>query len=227
MRVNLAGLVIALSFAGMTPSQATIVPVTYTGTVSFVSDVLDIFGSPADGQSFTLKYVFDTSLGPNFKNLGPELNDIQGGTNTGDVSPSLGAVLTIGAKSFVFGGSFYAQIFGSNDGTSSGQTHIAADSDLTSVTTLVQSSTIAIPSSITGFFKYIVDPNTDSAFGFFQIFDQDSNGTTGNLNIETLTVGTLSETPLPGALPLFATGLGAMGLLGWRRQRKIRAPLTV
>jgi hypothetical protein len=28
------------------------------------------------------------------------------------------------------------------------------------------------------------------------------------------------STPLPGALPLFATGLGALGLLGWRRKRK-------
>jgi hypothetical protein len=30
----------------------------------------------------------------------------------------------------------------------------------------------------------------------------------------------ISETPLPAALPLFATGLGALGLLGWRRKRK-------
>ena len=29
-----------------------------------------------------------------------------------------------------------------------------------------------------------------------------------------------SEVPIPGALPLFATGLGALGLLGWRRKRK-------
>jgi hypothetical protein len=28
------------------------------------------------------------------------------------------------------------------------------------------------------------------------------------------------ETPLPAALPLFATGLGVLGLLGWRRKRK-------
>jgi hypothetical protein len=28
------------------------------------------------------------------------------------------------------------------------------------------------------------------------------------------------QTPLPAAFPLFATGLGAMGLLGWRRKRK-------
>ena len=30
-----------------------------------------------------------------------------------------------------------------------------------------------------------------------------------------------SETPLPAALPLFATGFGALGLLGWRRKRKL------
>ena len=32
--------------------------------------------------------------------------------------------------------------------------------------------------------------------------------------------GFLQETPLPAALPLFATGLGALGLLTWRRKRK-------
>jgi hypothetical protein len=32
-----------------------------------------------------------------------------------------------------------------------------------------------------------------------------------------------AETPLPAALPLFATCLGAMGLLGWRRKRKAAA----
>ena len=34
---------------------------------------------------------------------------------------------------------------------------------------------------------------------------------------------TISETPLPAALPLFATGLSALGLLGWRRKRKAQA----
>ena len=32
-----------------------------------------------------------------------------------------------------------------------------------------------------------------------------------------------SETPLPAALPLFATGLGALGLLGWRRKRTCKS----
>jgi hypothetical protein len=32
----------------------------------------------------------------------------------------------------------------------------------------------------------------------------------------------VGSSPLPAALPLFATGLGALGLLGWRRKRKAR-----
>ena len=30
----------------------------------------------------------------------------------------------------------------------------------------------------------------------------------------------MSEHPLPAALPLFASGLGALGLFGWRKKRK-------
>jgi len=35
--------------------------------------------------------------------------------------------------------------------------------------------------------------------------------------------GECGTTPLPAALPLFATGLGGLGLLGWRRRRKVQA----
>ena len=36
----------------------------------------------------------------------------------------------------------------------------------------------------------------------------------------------VAETPLPAALPLFATGLGALGLLAWRRKRKNGAAIA-
>jgi len=35
--------------------------------------------------------------------------------------------------------------------------------------------------------------------------------------------GPISATPLPAALSLFASGLGVLGLLGWRRKRKAQA----
>ena len=33
----------------------------------------------------------------------------------------------------------------------------------------------------------------------------------------------LSAVPLPAALPLFGTGLGIMGFIGWRRKRRMAA----
>jgi hypothetical protein len=36
----------------------------------------------------------------------------------------------------------------------------------------------------------------------------------------------ISSTPIPAALPLFVTGLGGLGLLGWRRKRKNAAAVA-
>ena len=36
-------------------------------------------------------------------------------------------------------------------------------------------------------------------------------------------VGTVTSTPIPAALPLFASALGVIGVLGWRRRRKAAA----
>jgi hypothetical protein len=35
--------------------------------------------------------------------------------------------------------------------------------------------------------------------------------------------GSVSQAPLPAALPLFATGLGGIGLFAWWRNRRVRA----
>jgi hypothetical protein len=54
--------------------------------------------------------------------------------------------------------------------------------------------------------------------------DQNANVHTGLAPDEIDLFTPLDATvPIPAALPLFATGIGAMGLLGWRRKRKARA----
>jgi len=57
----------------------------------------------------------------------------------------------------------------------------------------------------------------------FMILSANQVGGPGHVVGWTLTNTSVSPTPLPAALPLFATGLGAMGLLGWRRKRKAAA----
>jgi hypothetical protein len=49
---------------------------------------------------------------------------------------------------------------------------------------------------------------------------------TGFLNVD-VTGSSALATPLPAALPLFATGFGILSVLGWRRKRKSAAALTV
>ena len=50
-------------------------------------------------------------------------------------------------------------------------------------------------------------------YGWFTLIDVGANGLAINST-------SLSETPLPAALPLFSSGVGLMGLLGWRKKRK-------
>ena len=40
-----------------------------------------------------------------------------------------------------------------------------------------------------------------------------------NVYVNDITISAVAAVPLPAALPLFATGLGALGLLGWRRKK--------
>jgi hypothetical protein len=63
------------------------------------------------------------------------------------------------------------------------------------------------------------DTDVDSALWSVSLTVNGQAGGSTNVTIS----DAAPATPLPAALPLFATGLGALGLLGWRRKRKARA----
>ena len=73
----------------------------------------------------------------------------------------------------------------------------------------------------------VVPPSGESAAGdvwFSVTNDQYTETTSGTATFtQLLGGGTQTTTPLPATLPLFASGLGALGLLGWRRKRKALA----
>jgi hypothetical protein len=65
-------------------------------------------------------------------------------------------------------------------------------------------------------------PTTASLQDFASI--EASGGTAGGVTTNTYEdAWYVAATPIPAALPLFASGLGALGLLGWRRKRKAQA----
>jgi hypothetical protein len=67
-----------------------------------------------------------------------------------------------------------------------------------------------------------VSPDAVGPIGSSLTFDLAPGFSTTNVVIGNLSLAT-SEVPLPAALPLFASGLGALGLLGWRRKKKAGA----
>jgi hypothetical protein len=67
----------------------------------------------------------------------------------------------------------------------------------------------------------------DQIVGSFDLHSIFVIGFVGTLPTQLFTVsfevGAAPAVPLPAALPLFATGLGALGLFGWRRKKKAAA----
>jgi hypothetical protein len=63
-----------------------------------------------------------------------------------------------------------------------------------------------------------VTSDKQTAFLFFD--DKNGGHQDGDYDDMIVEVTLASTTPLPGALPLFASGLGVIGALGWRRKQK-------
>ena len=97
------------------------------------------------------------------------------------------------------------QVFGSNTGLNGSWTSVATGSDQ-GVSHLIQTGACT----------------TCTFFAFFAVGNTGGGGTGGVADVLLGSI-TANAVPLPGALPLFATGLAALGWLGWRRKRKLVA----
>ena len=82
----------------------------------------------------------------------------------------------------------------------------------------VNANTLFIPGGGTDTQSGFIDPmiTIDPTYEFADLFSIVTSSNVGNSS---------AATPLPAALPLFASGLGTLGLLGWRRKKKTAALL--
>jgi hypothetical protein len=80
--------------------------------------------------------------------------------------------------------------------------------------------------------SFVVDPNTSGVWTNFVLFVTATGSDTltfgfrddpAYIALDNIDVSAVAATPLPAALPLFATGLAGLGLLGWRRKRRAQA----
>ena len=112
--------------------------------------------------------------------------------------------------------------YGTDIGDFGGQLTLTLTDAMGNVSMLTVPNTIGSGGSTSGSNLY---------YGFYDLGDTYTNITFGNnsggadvFGFDDMTVGSVQQvtptTPLPGALPLFASGGGLLGFLSWRRKRK-------
>ena len=223
---------VALSEFWLRPASATTVNMTYMGIVTQGLDATGLFGSAQSnlgGLAYTAVYTFNPELGTTSNS--PTDNSAFGGTGFGVPSPSLNAVLTINGHSAFFSGGFAGEFSGTNTGIFSQISEFVRD--LSTVGGLtdnelihsISNQTATLPASLTLPFMHVVTSDDFVAGSNFviRVIDQNNNlvaGANGLLAPSMVSVEVVSETPLPTALPLFVSGLGGLGLLGWRRKKR-------
>lgn len=235
----LAAATVLLGLAG--PAQAVKVYVTYTGTVASATDTTGLFGGGNTlGLTYTASYIFDFTftvppggLGgapytdqANHHPVGASSVEsrVYGGTYFGSISPLLSAEFKFNGVTVPLTGSYYGYISAYN-GTAgyTNQDHavyeaLSPNTGLDNYFYNNKGGTVdGLPADIilTAFSHEKKDGDTSGGNFYWQ-------GNSLELNPLLLEISTVppGETPLPAALPLFATGLAGLGILAHRMRRK-------
>ena len=219
----MAALIAILGF--VSPASATLVDVTYWGTVHSGYDKTGVFGpagADLSGDSYVANYVFNTALG--IITNEPGWQGAQGGsffspTNPAGpnfaASPLVSASVTINGHSVNIGGSYISEIAGGPGG--GGEAAYAETTYSESWDTIDPNP--AFPSSITGPFTYDIPAFAGTA-GFFVIATDGENAQATIYSLTRLTIEPVEAVPEPSTWAMMLIGFAGLGYAGYRRAKR-------
>jgi hypothetical protein len=231
-----------------TTAQALPMKAVWTGTVGGiidgtrgdVNDPTHVFGGDSrdalTGATFTFTEIFDPDTLGSKRNTTPTLDEVGGGSvyYLNAPSPILSSMLEINGHTETFDGNYrgavsFQSIPNSNDVYTVSDHYFFygnGDGD-TSTIFLIGYALAGVPNNLNTPYSLVFDrPGNGGYFEFNHYVNAATSYYTkfsrGSLNPASVTfsnVNVVSAVPIPAALPLLATGLGAMGVFASRKRR--------
>jgi hypothetical protein len=232
MTIRFLCLIVALTWlAVISPATAVGIDVTYSGTLiagNATGFIISPLSGSIAGDSVKIDLTFDTS---SFNSVYTNVPTFSSLVSSGGSGANVGVSVSF----YNSAGAFLQQISSGNLGGSAtdasqiggSQQSLTGNSNFAGVTTqnlfTMSVTNRAIPASIT----QSVDLKNIPLSVFFLMSESGPLGfsVSGNLDFGSFQVTSPipSATPLPAALPLLATGLVALSLLGWQKRRRAAA----
>jgi hypothetical protein len=234
-----AGIVALITIS--TPASAVTMKAVYTGTVYSSYDQTNVFGqglgAVLDGLSYTLTYIYDPSTVGAGRSTDATYDQAFGGFGYGNLpTPKISTTLKIGNTSQQSINNSYQDLYYQiNDGVSySYAQHASFDyfnDGLNNKYDYLYSSgydySFGIPADLETPYSIALSLVNYSSYFQFADYDYASSVYTryafGYLAPTSLTVSRFdgpSQVPVPAALPMLASGIGAIGLIARRRAKK-------
>ena len=215
--LKIAGLFVTVLVGLSAPAQAvpvnTLMQATYTGVVISGTDDSHIFGNAnsLDGQAYTAIFRYDTAVGHQSTAI---LDQIIGGLAMGTRNPVIHASIRINGLSYDFSNLASGEVT-YTDGKA--VFHSAQDQGHNNGIYLAEYfDQFDVPVDLSATFTTTGSGLLPPGFARF------GNGS-AFLSVKSLQVATVSTVPLPAGLPLLASGVVAIGLIGRRRRNRINA----